>query len=319
MALDRDTHRYLHFDLAHTSSGVGEDFHYFDLAKLLSEVNRRSYRQGMVYHVANIVFDDAQGDAIINVGTAPNTWTMQAAWQLGFRNWLSQQQAAMKSLGHDELGTWSDFKVYLNNDHIGDPDKPPVIDMEGNSFGTGSWDYSNFVLPDDGGADPNDCQILAMGDWYGTYPDITKTSLLKQLELAMFEVQADPAFAESDAERSIYSLMSAQQPDTKVLHDVIEDIMAENELPPYTANDVMGSGGAGTGRPSNPWVVRTCMIKGGANTASPVAAVGGFAAPMGLVCIETKCDGDNTIGACIELVPGEYKGVHAYPMRGGGF
>ena len=40
--------------------------------------------------------------------------------------------------------------------------------------------------------------------------------------------------------------------------------------------------------------------------------------------IETNAAGDystnsNSIGVTIELVPGEYKGVDAYPMRGGGF
>jgi hypothetical protein len=65
------------------------------------------------------------------------------------------------------------------------------------------------------------------------------------------------------------------------------------------------------------------MIKGGASTSSPVAAVGGFAVPCGLLMIETNSSpgsGEtNSIGVTIELVPGEYKGLHAYPMRGGGY
>ena len=290
-----------------------------DIAKLLSQVNRRAYRQGMVYHVANIVFDDAQGDATINVGTVPNTWTAQASWQLGFKAWLEQQRNAMESLGIDELGRWSDFKIPINEDMRDDPDQFGVIDIEGNTFPAGDWDYSRFVIPDDGGADPNDCDITMMGASSGSHPNYTRVGLRQQLQWALEIPQEDPNLA-ANSNFSVYSLMSPDQPSTHVLRDVIADIETDNDLPPYSSTLVPGGGTPGAGVPAEPWVARTCMIKGGAGTASPVAAVGGFAAPLGILVIETGSSVDgNVIGMNIELVPGEYKGVHAYPMRGGGF
>ncbi len=318
MAILNDTHRFLHFNLTHT--GTGEDNHYVDIGKLLSQANRRSYRQGMVYHIANIVFDDAEGDADIDVCTIPNNWTSQAAWQLGFRHWLEQQNNAMKALGQDELGRWSDFKVPINDDMRDDVDQATLIDVNGNTFGVGDWTYSKFILPDDGGADPNSCDIDFMGNYAGSYPAHTRVTLLRQLELAIRAPQEDPEFVSSAADQSVYALMSADQPDTLVLKEVLADIETDNDMPPYDHDIIMGAGTAGAGRPSSPWVVRTCMIKGGASTSSPVAAVGGFAAPCGLLMIESNSSVDaNSIGVTIELVPGEYKGVHAYPMRGGGF
>ena len=116
----------------------------------------------------------------------------------------------------------------------------------------------------------------------------------------------------------------SSQGNADLVQEVILDLEADNDYPPYSASKIMGADAAGAGEPSSPWVARTCMIKGGSSTSSPVAAVGGFAAPCGLLMIETNAAGDyssnaNSIGVTIELVPGEYKGVHAYPMRGGGF
>lgn len=315
MAMLYDTQRFLHFNLAHT--GSGEDNHYVDLGKLLSQANRRTYRQGMVYHVANIVFDDADGDADIDVCTLPNNWLTQEAWRLGFTAWLQQQRAAMKALGESDLPTWSDFKIAMNNDARTDADQAELIDVNGNTFPTGSWDLSHYEIPDDGGASPSEADIIMMGTNNGTYPDLDRVSLLKQLELALEIPQADPNLS-GDASKVIYALLSDEASDSEVIHQVIDNIKVENELPPYSKSVVPGAGTAGAGKPSSPWVARTCMIKGGSSTSSPVAAVGGFAAPCGLLMFETNSSGDNSIGVTIELVPGQYKGVHAYPMRGGG-
>lgn len=319
MAILHDTQRFLHFNLTHTGAD-DEDNHYVDIGELLSQANRRSYRQGMVYHIANIVFDDAQGDADIDVCTIPQNWMTQEAWRLAFTAWLQQQRAAMEALGHDDLGTWADFKVYINSDHITDSDKATLIDVNGNSFPTGAWDYSHFEIPNDGGAVPTKSDLIMMGLNAGTFPEYTKTSLLYELEKALEIKQADPVL-NSNADLSVYGLMSADQPDEEVIQEVIDNIVQENELPPYSTTVVPGAGTADvSGRPSSPWVARTCMIRGGTNSSSPVAAVGGFAAPCGLLMIETKSGVDaNSIGVTIEMVPGEYKGVHAYPMRGGGF
>ncbi len=318
MAILRDTMRHLHGDLTHT--GDSEDFHYVDLGKLLSQINRRSYRQGMVYHVANIVFDDAQGDATINVGVVPNTWTAQAAWKLGFHSWLEQQSAAVESMGRRDLGSWSDFKVPINADMRGDADQFGVIDIEGNTFPVGDWDYSKLILPQRSGAYPDTCNIDFMGASAGTWPELTTVSLMEELQKILLAPPENPEFIDSNVQNSVYALMSGDQPDTEILREVIQDQETDNDLPPYNVGTVPGAGAPGAGLPSDPWVARTCMIKGGNDTASPVAAVGGFAAPCGLLCIETGSSVDgNIIGMNIELVPGEYKGVHAYPMRGGGF
>ncbi len=311
MAILRDTQRFLHFNLTHNGAG-SEDNHYVDLAQLLSAANRRMYRQGMNYHVANIVFDDAQGDADIDVCTLPNTWYTQAAWKQGFDAWLRQQREASEATGV-ELGRWSDFKVYLQDAHRGDVDKASLIDVNGNAIPGGDWDMSTFKIPQDGGG-LNEPTIHMLGTSSGTGPAFTRVGLICELNRVMERQAAyeDPVL-DSDSDLSAYGYMFPAG-NSEVIEHVIEDWQDQNDLPPYPI-ELTGAASS-----QSPWVARTCMIKGGGSTSSPVAAVGGFSAPCGLLFIETNSGTDeNSIGVTIELVPGEYKGVHALPMRGGGY
>lgn len=315
MAFDTDTHRFLHWNLTHTPDDDDEDFHYLDIAKMLTEINRKSYRQGMSYDVANITFHDSDPDeTFIKVCTAPNTWPTQAAWQLGFKNWFQQQEAAANTMGLDDLGPYSDFKVFLNPDHIDDPDVAVFVDSEGNTAPSGDWDYSEFKVPVDGSADPSDCKIVLMGAGLG-FPEATRASLLREFEKVLNVPQEDPAVP--NIANSLYAMLSPEASDMEVIQAVMDDIESDNDLPGYAADKILGAGGtAGAGVPTDPWVIRECCIPGGG---AHMAAVGGFTAPCGLVCIETKQATDaNIVGVTLELVPGDYKGVSARPMRGGG-
>lgn len=313
MAFDLDTHRFLHWNLTHNPTG-NEDFHYLDIAKMLTEINRKSYRQGMSYDVANVVFHDSDtSETFIKLTTAPNTWSTQAAWQLGFRAWLQQQRAAARALDLEDLGPYSDFKIYLNPDHITDVDKAVFIDVEGNTAPSGDWDYSEYKVPVDGAGDPSDCGIVLMGSGAG-FPEATRASLLNEFEKVLNVPPEDPAVP--NVSNSLYAMLSPEASDMEVVQAVMDDIASDNDLPGYAADKILGAGSAGSGVPSDPWVVRECCIPGGG---AHMAAVGGFTAPCGLVCIETAqaTEGD-IIGVTLELVPGDYKGISARPMRGGG-
>ena len=318
VAFDLDTQRILRFNLAHT--GSDEDFHYFDIAKMLSQANRKSYRQGMSYDVASIVFHDSDSsETYIKVCTAPNTWAMQAAWQAGFREWLKQQRAALDSVGLDRFGPWHDFKVYINQDHIADADKPLLIDSEDNTFGAGEWIYSSFIVPDDpsdSSHGPDTVPIGLMGAHVGavTDSDMTYASLLEVLENTIRTPEENPDLPAAVAD-NLWSWISPEQSEPEVLKTSVTRLEADNDLPPYHLTTIPGAGAAGAGVPSAPWIARECCIQGGAHH---MAAVGGFTVPCGLMVFETQQDGDDTIGVTLELVPGDYKGVSARPMRGGG-
>ena len=316
MAFDLDTQRILRFDLTHT--GTSEDFHYIDIAKMLSAVNRKTYRQGMSYDVASVVFhDSASSETYLKCCTAPNTWLTQAAWQAGFQHWMAQQRSALDAIESARFGPWHDFKVYINYDHIADVDKATFIDSEGGTLTAGEWIYSKYIVPEQGSGNAETASIGLMGAHVGTPQgaDMTYASLLEVVENTINQPAEDPDLPTGVA-TSLWQQLSADQPDVETITKIIANLDADNDLPPYSPGVLPGAGAAGAGRPSSPWVVRECSIQGGAHK---MAAVGGFTVPCGLLVIESDHGvDDNTIGVTLELMPGDYKGVSARPMRGGG-
>lgn len=295
-----DTHRFLRFVLTHT--GSDEDFHYIDIAKQMSAINRRLYRQGGTYHIANITVHDSNGDAYVKFAGLPTTWTAKAAWQRGFELW-KKQRALAQSGGTNVSGKWSDFKVYLNNDHISDVDKPNFKDIENDVITHGEWDYSKMLL-DKNGDDSDSFTLHMMGADNGapSSGSCVSASLMKALQDVLNIPQDDPV-APGNADSSLFTLMASGGGDLEVNMDVVHQMEDDNDSPPYSSTLVAG---AGTNC-ADPWEYREVSIK---SSQSPSAMLPGFAVPLGLLCIETKSStDDNEIGVLIELVPGPYKGV----------
>lgn len=313
----RQTQRFLYYNLAHT--GSGEDAHYIDIGKDLSNINRRLYRQGMCYHVANITVHDSQGSARVLFSTAPNTWALHTAWKLAFQAWKKQRAQVLSSgSGVMKSGKWADFKVYLNKEHVYDADWPRVREDEEQPINqdTGEWNYSNITF-NRSSVQYDDYAIGLMGQHQfsaitneTTPHDSQYDGYLSMLEMLQ-EVRVLPvtgdAVEPSDVEESILMGMNLYEDD--VVEDILEELTGEGDEPPY-ALDIVG-GSTNPSADTGAWPARECHI---ASQFSPMAQVGGFPVPCGLMQIETTSGDDNTIGLLIELAPGDYKGVSAYPM-----
>ena len=113
--------RYLRYLLQHDGENA-EDSHYIDLAKDLSAINRRLYRQGKVYRIAGITVHSTS-NAFVKVCAAPDSWVVRNAWKRGFKRWKQ-----MNKLAERTLGTYHDYKVRLIDDMRTDPDKPKPVD-----------------------------------------------------------------------------------------------------------------------------------------------------------------------------------------------
>lgn len=302
------THRFIRLNLEHTPDG--EDFHYVDLARHLSAMNRRLYRQGMQYHIANIAIHDSQGDAYVKFCTLPNTWTTKAAWTNGFRLW-KRQRALAQSGGTKLTGKWSDFKVYMTDGHrdTGTTDVPKFTDIENDTLAYGEWDYADLMAVDDDGTGTDGFYLHMMGQNNGSLPNGTCVSagLLAGLEDAMQQPQEDPVVPDT-ANVGLFNIMSRDGSDTELVNDLVGIVEDDNTLPPYSQTLVPGA----KTNCGDAWQVRELHL--GSGGAAPSGMVGGFEVPLGLLLVETKSSTeDNTIGIVIEMVPGKYKGVQAEP------
>ena len=295
-----DTHRFLRFVLTHT--GTSEDFHYLDLSKVLSQINRRLYRQGGTYHVANVTVHDSNGDAYVKFAGLPDTWYTQAAWKMGFEAWKTQRAIAQSS-GTSLSGRYSDFKVFLNDDARTDIDKLTFKDIENDTILTGDWDYSKFYIQDDDGDGVDEMLIHMMGSNNGdpNTGNATSVSLLGNFSKVIATSNQEPNIPDN-ADGSIFTLLAGGPGGSEVVKEIVNDLESENDLPPYNAE--IGGAGDNCG---DPWEYREVAIKSAQN---PSAMIPGFPLPLGLLCIETKSStSGNEIGVLIELVPGSYKGV----------
>jgi len=302
--IDPHTQRFMYFDLVHT--GTSEDFHYIDLAACLSAMNRRLYRQGGLYHIANISIHDSDADAEVRFATAPNTWVTAKAWKTCYDAWKSQRASALLEMPADApqvTGKWSDFKVYLNHDMIADVDKPKPHDIEGNNlimYGYSSdneWNYAS-VQTRSNGTVYNNLNFILMGNH-----DIStngEIGIIKSLEDLWAYRSYDPDLPAAFDESPILGM----GPSVQAEQEILDAIMDENDQPPYSYNDMVGSD---DNLPA-PIAVRETSIT---STQNEMSMVGGFPVPLGLLCVETKCSEANTIGILIEMVPGPYKGVQA--------
>lgn len=300
-----NAHRFIRVDLTHT--GTGEDFHYIDLARELSAINSRLYRQGMMYHVANISVHDTQS-SYLKFCTMPNTWPVMKAWQTGFRAYLNMNARALENTdpGSSEAASrWNDFRIFLNDAHRTDTtDRPRFTDVEGGLVIQDEYKYTRMVSIDGGNND--EFYLHMMGEHNGSASSFNSVSLLEAYEETL--TQPTQISEEPDYDTGVWANMFDVGGE---IDDVIDNLVGDYDSPPYSRLVFPGMKDGGTNNCKAPWSVREVHIEASNNS----AMVGGFEVPCGLICVETdNSANNNTIGLIIELVPGKYKGIKAEPM-----
>ncbi len=312
--------RYLRYELTNGDAGV-ETSHFIDLAKDLSAINRRMYRQGRRYHVKRITvvssntiagvgwdFGGApptdfyqQNAGFVSFSTVPESWITQQAWQRGFKLWSMMQKKALQAAGSDLRGTYNDFKVYMTTDHAGGTKLVP-LDNGANALSGGDWSYSDFITPD-GTTSSDEFYATMLGDHSpaGIGAPKTSVSLVRSYAESRATVSANPS-PETFNVQSDDPLINLFDDGTQV-DEIIDKMLTDGEDPPYDINDYPGGD---TNHPK-PLVVQHTTLG-----ADGKATVGGFSAMCGLIEVEAKSpiDGD-VYSVLVELAPGSYRGVAA--------
>lgn len=294
--------------------GVGAGTTYIDIARDLSRINRRLYRQGRNYVISKITLLASAGlerDEVVtfSFSAAGNTWVVHNAWKRGFGAWKKQQDKVSEALPGIH-GKWADFKVYLDDSHRAGT-TADVVAGDGANVNSGEWVYSQFVWDDDGTERENYIHLIGSTD--ATSTDV---GLIEEYGNARARVQEGVPAVENEASDSIYAKMMGTDELTDLLIDNVE---GSNDSPPYDANDYPG----GAANCDAAWPMSfgsVTMLQG--TTTCP-----GFIAPCGLLNVfidSVTVDGsvgdvytDDTPPAmmiAIEVAPGPYRGVLAPPM-----
>ena len=297
--------RHLRYQLTNSPTGGTETSHFVDLARDLSAVNRRLYKQGMYYSVRKITVTsrDTYG-GLFTVGVAPTSWVTRNAWRKarGIWNDMNDQVENADSI----KGKWADFKVYLSDDHRTGTVLDP-IDNGNNAVGATNrdWEYSLYESPD-GTAGSDSFVAHLLGADSGSAGAITSAGIVDGYENSRVTVQESPDSTPINSDSWMMNVLD----DGTTFDEIVVDLTNQNDNPPYDRDDYCG----GQGNMPKPIVVQmgALGLDQVPTDTSLSLTLGGFTAMCGLLEFETQSSVDNDVfDVLIELSAGDYRGVKA--------
>jgi hypothetical protein len=296
--------RFLRYEV-NTAGGGASTLHYIDLAKDLSMVNRRLYRQGRDYHVKKITVVSSTTDNLgneVSAGVIGDSWVARNAWRRGFDTWTKMQKEAMHATSESIKGTWNDFKVRMSIDMVNAGTVVPTrilnpTDRGGNDYQGGDWDYSKYVSPDASTVDEFGIYMLGThnGAGAGNWDDV---ALIKSYAESRATVQVGsplvPSPASDDPLTNVFDYGDT-------VDEVLQNIEEQNDVAPYDTFSYPGEQSNGR----QPLLVQQSTLVDGRTV------LGGFTALCGLIELETKAPLESTFTVLVELAPGNYRGIKA--------
>ncbi len=315
--------------LVFTSSpaAVGKIVDYIDLSQVCSLMNRRFYRQGLVWAVSGIKILGI-ADANVQVSKLPNTWIMSNAWEKSFRAWQKMNREALAE-APSLKPKFLDFKIYADDAHHLAGFSGNLIPKDAllNPAVTGEWQSSKIHIPIGVGAAAATAEYEFVGVG-GSYPGagasgLDAVSLIQGYansrglpDILDPNSPDDAADATgTDPENWMSALFSEG---TTQDDDVIEDMITENNLAPYPfENDgtnvvTMYPGGAN----NLPGLEVHDLEKITSTTIGGITRIKGGTFPCGLIKLEMGDSLNNnlTFGIQVDLVPGMHRGYLCEPM-----
>lgn len=295
---------------------------YIDLSQCASLVNRRFYRQGLNWAVADFKFifqeQPSSGNGIaISVSKLPNTWVMSNAWEKGFRAWMRQQKQALEE-NPSAKPKFLDFKIHADADHRSAgfsknllPATDSVTVGSGN-YAVGEWAPSKVYTPSFTGlpANVNGFDIKAIGA--NDFPNATVSLIEGYASSRALPNIVDPNLPsdidDTDDDTPENWITAMFNEGTGQDTEILVDMQSDNNQAPYpyegdgTATDTQYPGGAnnasGMTRHDTAFITST--------TIGGVTHLKGGSFPCGLIKIDT-----GILEAAIlqiTLVPGNHRG-----------
>ena len=297
--------------LFHIPDGVS----YIDLAKSLSKVNRRLYRQGYTYVIQDIqmivnVGNKSTDITHVGLSTMGNSWIVHNAWMKGFRTWQKMQNEFLDGDGARLKGKWADFKIYLDDSHAAANILEPLAG-DGAAYAAGEWIYSNFVYDDAGTSRSPAIHMI------GTSTADSAIGLIQ----AYGDSRNAPSFGPSSPTTLNTGFYAEFHGVGDIDDELGEDIENDNDVPPYDRDNY--ADGETNADAAVPCRIMTAVGARGSTT------VPGFIVPCGLLKVDSTelhlnaAENPNeayadttavTTAVIITMAAGPYRGVLAAPM-----
>lgn len=301
-----------------------------DSAWLLSQINRKAYRQGYEYAIdyVEVIQNDPTVEGNCDIYRLPHTWVTCNSWVKGFSHWKAQQDEAARESGNQSTkGKYNDFKICYNlyqctGDYHGTavstlaPLGPFLTEAEAQAIDPDAlmeWDYSEVAVPNvttQGNTVEYTLHMLGMDS------GVRKGLIKAYAESRARPHNVDPSMV-TQSGGNIQGGLYAEMVDVgSMMDEVVTNLRERNDSPPYVVGGIdspfqfyPGGWEDGTvgaqGTHFDRLIVRT-----GSTISSD--ATGPFTALCGLLWIRNNTEATLTIR--IRYAVGAYNGVAARPM-----
>ena len=296
----------------------GDRTEYVDLAKALSIINRKFFRQGVYYYVNSVeVYNNESG--VVDIHTVPDNWVTKNAWNRGFQLFQKMNAMVDPPISGVSRPKYHDFKVFMDRRHAttGSSLNPVLCDINGavQPQGADDWDYSEFVSADSDGdlngnqsalnQEADNFTVHIVGEHEGGTSNWDSVGLIKSYAESRRTVIGDQTLTGdqtanvidiTDPLLNIFDMSSEEQ-----MNDIVENLTQDNIDPPYNQNIYIGE------QNQNLYQVARIGTEVGVGR---VGRAAGFCVPFGLVCID-PFDLSTKLRVVFNLAPGTYHGVYA--------
>jgi hypothetical protein len=281
--------------------GSGDATKFIDIARALSIINRKFYRQGVYYYVNSVELYNSE-DAYIDIHTLPDTWVTKNAWNRGFGIFQD-----MNALVDTPRPKYHDFKVLMSTIQTSDGANTMDPDMYGlngtnASLAPDEWIYSQITtMHSDGGA-PDEFELTMLGTHSGSQGGRSSVGLIKSYQDSRAQPDSSGAPIVSTNARTdpLSNLFDASG--DNAMENIIENLDENNDVTPYDANAYLGH--------SNNHMQHVARLATSQITGRVVKS-SGFCAPMGLICVDPADSTNSSWRIVLNIAQGTYHGVYA--------
>ena len=265
------------------SSSTEVDYYVLDVARNLSVVNHRLYRQGKTYNV-KVDLNPGAVAASYSVYALVDTWYIQKAWQLARARYLEATSAERAVMSKQQIARWEDFRVRhgLSGHAGGELIPAPFSNGLASAADTaGEFEITEIELTD--GTKKSFTWGPSSGARFGMLEEYDKSG---DTQLSPSTSSADKAYAGTEGD---------------VTEATMDDLAGRGNAPPYDA----------TAFNARVWV-RVGVLNAGPDGK---LSTGYFHAPCGLVAVQPSVSSTPiTTQLNMTVQAGDYKGVKAMNM-----
>ena len=275
---------------------------FIDIARALSVINRKFYRQGVYYYVNSVELHNDE-NSVVDLLVAPDNWVTKNAWNRGFRTFQ-----AMNAQVDTPRPKYHDFKIKLLSTQTDANTMDPDLynsSMVHSSQAPDEWQFSRFttMLSDGGQADEFTAHLI------GTHVETSAGPPANYESIGLIKSYADSRAYPDPSGEPVLPVAITTDPLNNLfdasgdhaLEDIIHNLDDMNDETPYDANAYVGELSA-----SLVSVARLATVA----TSHRVSKASGFCVPFGLIAVRPQ-ETSTGYSITLNLAAGTYHGVYA--------